>query len=200
MPEFGITVLGSADGFTKDGTTAGFVLWMRGRGILVDPPAHSAHYLRENGIASRKITHVILTHCHADHDAGTFQKILLEGRVTVMTTKTIMAQFIRKHAMATLTRILTLARARAQARALTRTRYSLVSGLSDDFLFRLFVFLPVRIGEPAHFQGGTLSFFYALHALPCVGARPPPAAPSGRSTRMRILHAGGSPPASHHHI
>ena len=99
MPEFGITVLGSADGFTKDGTTAGFVLWMRGRGILVDPPAHSAHYLRENGIASRKITHVILTHCHADHDAGTFQKILLEGRVTVMTTKTIMASFVRKYAV-----------------------------------------------------------------------------------------------------
>ena len=171
MPEFGITVLGSADGFTKDGTTAGFVLWMRGRGILVDPPAHSAHYLRENGIASRKITHVILTHCHADHDAGTFQKILLEGRVTVMTTKTIMAQFIRK--------------------------YSLVSGLTDDFLFRLFVFLPVRIGEPAHFQGGTLSFFYALHALPCVGARAPGSRPSGRSTSMRTLHVhvGGLTPS-----
>ena len=168
-PDFGVTVLGAADGMSPDDTTAGFVLWMRGRGILVDPPAHSAHYLRENGIASRKITHVILTHCHADHDAGTFQKILLEGRVTVMTTKTIMAQFIRK--------------------------YSLVSGLTDDFLFRLFVFLPVRIGEPAHFQGGTLSFFYALHALPCVGARAPGSRPSGRSTSMRTLHAGGLTPS-----
>ena len=98
-PDFGVTVLGAADGMSPDDTTAGFVLWMRGRGILVDPPAHSAHYLRENGIASRKITHVILTHCHADHDAGTFQKILLEGRVTVMTTKTIMASFVRKCAM-----------------------------------------------------------------------------------------------------
>ena len=38
---------------------------------------------RMTGISSRKITHVILTHCHADHDAGTFQKILLEQRVTV---------------------------------------------------------------------------------------------------------------------
>ena len=98
-PDFGVTVLGAADGMSPDDTTAGFVLWMRGRGILVDPPAHSAHYLRENGIASRKITHVILTHCHADHDAGTFQKILLEGRVTVMTTKTIMASFVRKYAV-----------------------------------------------------------------------------------------------------
>jgi hypothetical protein len=55
-PDFGITVLGSADGFSPDGTTAGFVLWMRGRGILVDPPAHSAQYLHKNGISSRKVT------------------------------------------------------------------------------------------------------------------------------------------------
>ena len=41
-PDFGLSVLGNADGFTADGTTAGFCLWMRGRGILVDPPAHPA--------------------------------------------------------------------------------------------------------------------------------------------------------------
>ena len=144
-PDLGVSVLGSADGFSKDGTTAGFVLWMRGRGVLVDPPAHSSHYLRESGISSRKITHVILTHCHADHDAGTFQKILLEQRVTVLTTKTIMASFIRK--------------------------YALVVGLPEDFLLRLFVFHPVKIHEPVHFQDGTITFFYALHALPCVGFR-----------------------------
>ncbi|KAL1524967.1 hypothetical protein AB1Y20_019843 [Prymnesium parvum] len=144
-PDFGITVLGSADGFTADGTTAGFVLWMRNHGILVDPPAHSAQYLRQNGISSRKVTHVILTHCHADHDAGTFQKILLEQRVTVMTTKTIMASFIRK--------------------------YSLVSGMPEDFLLRLFIVHFVKISEPVHFQGGTITFFYALHALPCIGFR-----------------------------
>ena len=62
-----------------------------------------------------------------------------------MTTRTIMAQFVRK--------------------------YSLISGISDEFLLRLFVFLPVKIAEPVHLQGGTISFFYALHALPCVGFR-----------------------------
>ena len=144
-PDFGITVLGAADGFSSDGTTAGFVLWMRGRGILVDPPAHSAQYLHKNGISSRKVTHVILTHCHADHDAGTFQKILLEQRVTVMTTKTIMAAFVRK--------------------------YSLVSGMPDEFLLRLFFFHSAKIAEPVHFQGGTITFFYSLHALPCIGFR-----------------------------
>jgi len=95
-PEFGITVLGAADGFAKSEATAGFILWMRGRGVLVDPPAHSAHFLRLNGISSRRITHVILTHTHSDHDAGTFQKILIEQRVTVLTTRTIMAAFVRK--------------------------------------------------------------------------------------------------------
>ena len=30
-------MLGAADGMSPDDTTAGFVLWMRGRGILVDP-------------------------------------------------------------------------------------------------------------------------------------------------------------------
>jgi len=144
-PEFGVTILGAADGFTPTGTTAGFVLWMRGHGILVDPPAHSAHYLRLNGISSRKITHVILTHCHADHDAGTFQKILLEQRVTVMTTRTIMAAFIRK--------------------------YALISNMPIDFLQRLFVFHSVKIAEPVHFQGGSIKFFYSLHALPCIGFR-----------------------------
>jgi len=144
-PQFGITVLGAADGFTAAGTTAGFILWMRGRGILVDPPAHSAHYLRRNGISSRKITHVILTHCHADHDAGTFQKILLEQRVTVLTTRTIMAAFVRK--------------------------YALISEMNYDFLQRLFCFHSVKIGEPVHFQGGSIKFFYSLHALPCIGFR-----------------------------
>ena len=72
------------------------------------------------------MTHVILTHCHADHDAGTFQKILLEDRVTVVTTRTIMASFLRK--------------------------YALVTGVPAEYLSRLFIFLPVKIAEPMRFQ------------------------------------------------
>lgn len=47
---------------------------------------------------------------HADHDAGTFQKILCEKRIVVMTTKTIYESFIRK--------------------------YSALSGIDDNFLKR----------------------------------------------------------------
>jgi len=63
----------------------------------------------------------------------------------VMTTKTIMASFVRK--------------------------YSLISGMPDEFLLRLFFFHSAKIAEPVHFQGGTITFFYALHALPCIGFR-----------------------------
>ena len=33
------------------------------------------------------IAGVIVTHCHADHDAGTFQKVLLDGQVNIISTR-----------------------------------------------------------------------------------------------------------------
>ena len=80
-PEFGITFLGTSHGFDGGGTTSGFVVWMHGHGVMVDPPPHSARVLRQNGILPRQIDYLVLTHCHADHDAGTFQKILQERKV-----------------------------------------------------------------------------------------------------------------------
>lgn len=41
----------------------------------MDPPLHSAAMLHTSGVPSRLIDTVILTHCHADHDSGTFQKV-----------------------------------------------------------------------------------------------------------------------------
>ena len=79
-PHFGLTMLGNSDGFDSSGTTTGFVLWMNRRGIMVDPPPHSGALLKRHGISARLMRGVILTHCHADHDAGTFQKILEEGK------------------------------------------------------------------------------------------------------------------------
>ena len=40
---------------------------------------------------------VFLLPAFSDHDAGTFQKILEEGVVTVITTPTIMESFLRKY-------------------------------------------------------------------------------------------------------
>jgi len=143
VPLFGVTFLGTSHGFDPQGTTTGFVLWMNGRGIMVDPPPHSGALLRQEGIPPKMIDAIILTHCHADHDAGTFQKILMDTRVTVMTTKTIMSSFCRK--------------------------YAALCKLDERLLRRLFAFQPVTIDETVRVHGGEIRFFYALHSVPCTG-------------------------------
>ena len=77
------------------------------------------------------------------HDAGTFQKILQEGRITLMTTATILGSFLRK--------------------------YAALSDLDEDFLRNVFIFRQVRIGEFMKIRGGLFRFFYSLHSIPCIG-------------------------------
>ena len=142
-PSFGVTVLGASHGFDPSGKTTGFLLWMGGRAILIDPPTVSTEYLHARGIAPKTIDGVILTHCHADHDAGTFQKLLEEGQINLYTTPHILGSFLRK--------------------------YSALSGLSEDLLRRTFSFHPVRIGAPVYVRGGELWFRYTLHSIPTIG-------------------------------
>ena len=142
-PRFGLTMLGNSDGFDAAGTTTGFVLWMNRRGIMVDPPPYSGALLKRQGISARLMRGVILTHSHADHDAGTFQKILEEGKVVLMTTEVILSSFLRK--------------------------YAAISGLDVAFLRKLFVFRPVLVGQRTAVYGGHVEFFYSLHSIPCVG-------------------------------
>ncbi|KAK3238872.1 hypothetical protein CYMTET_51166 [Cymbomonas tetramitiformis] len=141
VPQFGATFLGTSHGFDANGTTTGFVLWMGGRGIMVDPPPNSGAILHTQGIPARMIDAIILTHCHADHDAGTFQKILQEHRVTVLATETIMSSFLRK--------------------------YSALCDLDEDLMNSLFNFQPVTQDQPVKIHGGQIRFFYTLHAIPC---------------------------------
>ena len=142
-PAFGITVLGASHGFDPHGRTTGFVLWLNHRGLLVDPPSGATDSLRKDHIPAKLVDGVILTHCHADHDAGTFQKIFDEGRVKVFTTPTILNSFLKK--------------------------YGAISGLSPDLLRRTFTYMPVRIGETMRIHGAELRFFYAFHSIPTIG-------------------------------
>jgi len=144
-PSFGVTVLGNSHGFDAKGSVSGYVLWINGRGIMIDPPTYSSATLEREGIRPRTIVGVILTHCHADHDAGAFQKILTGSPVVVITTPTIYKSFIRK--------------------------YSALSELSEGILQRSHRFKPAIIGAPLRFQGATFHFTYTLHSIPCVGFR-----------------------------
>lgn len=144
-PLFGVTCLGPSHGFDPEENTSGFIVWLNHQGIMVDPPVNSTEWLEDSNVSPKFIDSIILTHCHADHDAGTFQKILEEGKVTVYTTETVMDSFLHK--------------------------YSSFSGLSRDYLMSLFDFYPVKIGNPLYINGGRFEMFYTLHSIPTIGFR-----------------------------
>ena len=144
-PSFGVTVLGNSHGFDSSGSVSGYVLWINGRGVMIDPPPYSSATLEREGIRPRTIVGIILTHCHADHDAGAFQKVLTGTPVVVITTPTIYKSFIRK--------------------------YAALSALSPALLRHCHRFKPAIIGQPLRFQGATFHFIYSLHTIPCVGFR-----------------------------
>jgi ribonuclease BN (tRNA processing enzyme) len=142
-PAFGITVLGSSHGFDPSGKTTGFVLWVNRRGILVDPPCDATETLRAAGVPPASIDAVILTHCHADHDAGVFQKVLEAGLVNLHTTPTILGSFLRK--------------------------YVSLTEETEERLRRLFTYRPVTIGGTHRIHAGEFRFFYTLHSIPTIG-------------------------------
>lgn len=144
-PSFGVTVLGNSHGFDTNGSVSGYVLWINGRGVMIDPPPYSSATLEREGIRPQMIMAIIITHCHADHDAGTFQKVMTGSRVAIITTPTIYKSFIRK--------------------------YAALSGLSPTLLRHSHRHRPAIIGQPLKFQGATFYFTYTLHTIPCIAFR-----------------------------
>ncbi len=142
-PLFGVTCLGPSHGFDPTANTSGFIIWLNHTGIMIDPPINSTEWLEASNVNPKLIDSIILTHCHADHDAGTLQKILEEGKVTVYSTKTVMKSFLKK--------------------------YSSLTGEPVSYLLNLFDFRPVYIGKPVYMHGARFRFHYTLHSIPTIG-------------------------------
>ncbi|MFZ5950180.1 MAG: cAMP/cGMP-dependent 3',5'-cyclic-AMP/GMP phosphodiesterase [Candidatus Rifleibacteriota bacterium] len=142
-PLFGVTVIGSGSGFDPEEKTSGYILWVNRRGILVDPPVDSTHWLRAMDINPRLVDDCILTHCHADHDSGILQKLLEEKKINLYTTETIMESFVRK--------------------------YQSLTGLNYKTFMNLFHFHPITLQVPIRINGGEFRFFYTLHSIPTIG-------------------------------
>jgi metal-dependent hydrolase (beta-lactamase superfamily II) len=64
---------------------------------MVDPPPFTTVTLRKLGIPTYLVNWLVLSHCHADHDAGVFQKIIESQKIEIITTRTIMNSFVRKY-------------------------------------------------------------------------------------------------------
>lgn len=142
-PLFGVTCLGPSHGFDPQENTSGFIIWLNHSGIMVDPPVNTTEWLEDSNVNPKFIDSIILTHCHADHDAGTFQKILEEGKVTIYTTETVMGSFLKK--------------------------YSAFADIDESYMRRLFAFKPIKVGQPFFIHGGRFDIFYTLHSIPAIG-------------------------------
>lgn len=143
-PRFGTTVLGRSHGFDPDPRerTTGFILWVGGRGVLVDPPAHSTSILKDADIDGSLVDTLILTHVHGDHDSGVLQKALEAGRIILYTAPVIFQSWLRK--------------------------WSALSAIPEAELMKLFDFRPVQIGRPVDVHGAKLIFRFTLHSIPTV--------------------------------
>lgn len=142
-PEFGITCLGPSHGFDHEQNTSGFILWINRIGVMIDPPVNSTAWLRDSNVNPKLIDCLILTHCHADHDSGTFQKILEEGRIKVYTTPTVLQGFIRK--------------------------YSALTRMPASTLVKMFDFIPIKLDSEINIHGAFFRFNYSLHSIPTIG-------------------------------
>jgi hypothetical protein len=48
-------------------------------------------------------------------------------------------------------------------------KYAAIMGKTTDAIRSLFIFRPVRIGEPTTINGAIFVFHYSLHSIPCIG-------------------------------
>lgn len=95
-PNFGVTFLGTSHGFDPSKRTTSFVLWVDGKGILVDPLADPKGALHKYGIEEDQVPFIFLTHVHADHDAGVLRLVLNGKRIKLITSRVIYESFLRK--------------------------------------------------------------------------------------------------------
>ena len=95
-PRFGVTPLGTSHGFDPLGDLTSFVIWINGRGILVDPSPEALTYLRRIGVAAVDVPYVFLTHVHADHDGGLLEKVITWSRTTIIASDVVFRAFIEK--------------------------------------------------------------------------------------------------------
>ena len=95
-PRFGVTPLGTSHGFDPVGDVTSFVVWVNGKGILVDPSPEALIHLDRLGVASVDVPYVFLTHVHADHDGGLLEKLLSGRRTTVIASDVVYRSLLEK--------------------------------------------------------------------------------------------------------
>ncbi len=100
-PRFGVTALGTSHGFDASGDFTSFVIWLDGKGIIVDPSSEALAYLDQIGVSSLDVPYVFLTHVHADHDGGLVEKLVSGSQTRVIASDPVFRAFVEKARLVT---------------------------------------------------------------------------------------------------
>jgi len=100
-PRFGVTPLGTSHGFDASGDFTSFIVWVDGKGILVDPSSEALAYLDQIGVAPLDVPYVFLTHVHADHDGGLVEKLVSGSQTRVIASDPVFRAFVEKARLVT---------------------------------------------------------------------------------------------------
>ena len=100
-PRFGVTPLGTSHGFDASGDFTSFIIWVDGKGILVDPSSEALAYLDQIGVAPLDVPYVFLTHVHADHDGGLVEKLVSGSQTRVIASEPVFRAFVEKARLVT---------------------------------------------------------------------------------------------------
>ena len=100
-PRFGVTPLGTSHGFDHAGDFTCFILWINGKGIIVDPSPEALRYLEAIGVAEADVPYVFLTHVHSDHDGGLIAKLISGSRTAVIASDPVFRGFCEKAQLVT---------------------------------------------------------------------------------------------------
>lgn len=93
--------LGTGHGYALGENTSGFMIWNRGKVVLVDPPTNTLEYFAQNGLPLEAIDGVVLTHGHSDHYGPAIPELLRAlPKIKVHTTPTIFKMLQRQYQLA----------------------------------------------------------------------------------------------------
>ncbi|MDL1873116.1 MBL fold metallo-hydrolase, partial [Deltaproteobacteria bacterium PRO3] len=93
--------IGTGHGFTPREETSGFMIWNRGKAVIVDPPSSTLEYFRAMRLPLSSIDGVLLTHGHTDHYGNAVPQLRAAlPELKFYTTPTIFRMLQRQYAQA----------------------------------------------------------------------------------------------------